>query len=48
MELSPPFPNGHEQATGLEGLGASDDLLDLGVDSLMSVGISAVRIRSPR
>eukprot|EP00903_Cladosiphon_okamuranus_P019463 g17897.t1 len=30
-----------ETATGLEDLGASDDLLDLGVDSLMSVAISA-------
>ena len=31
------------QATGIEGLGASDDLLNLGVDSAMSVGISSVR-----
>ena len=37
---------GFEQATGLERLGASDDLLDLGVDSLMSVAISAVRAQS--
>lgn len=30
------------QATGAEGIGESDDLLDLGVDSLLSVGISKV------
>jgi len=31
------------QATGIEGLEESDDLLNLGVDSLASVGISSVR-----
>ncbi|CAN0057304.1 unnamed protein product [Ectocarpus sp. 6 AP-2014] len=29
-----------EAATGVEGIGESDDLLDLGIDSLVSVGIS--------
>lgn len=31
---------GRQQATGIDGLGVSDDLLELGVDSVMSVGIS--------
>lgn len=34
------------QVTGIEGLGASDDLLDLGVDSLASVAITSVSQRA--